>query len=86
MKGMLYIPTAAAILCSAGGCTDALDTKPYNALATATMWQSEESVDQGVAGVYAALKDWGAYSSAFAVKNGSTWAFEAWGMTGQLRY
>jgi hypothetical protein len=86
MKRILYILTAAAILCSAGGCTDALDTKPYNALATATMWQSEESVDQGVAGVYAALKDWGAYSSAFAVRNGSTWAFEAWGMTGQLRY
>jgi hypothetical protein len=63
-----------------------LDTTPYNAVATSSMWQSEDLVNQGIAGAYAALKDLGTYSGSFADKNGSTWSFDQWGMTGQLRY
>jgi hypothetical protein len=76
----------ATLLCGFCGCTDVLDTTPYNAIAGESMWQSEDLVDQGVVGVYAALKDWGPYSGSFADKNGSTWSFEPWGMSGQLRY
>lgn len=77
---------AAALLCGFSGCTDLLDTTPYNAVASEGMWKSEALADQGVAGVYSALQDWAPYSGAFASKNGSTWAFEPWGMSGQLRY
>lgn len=70
-------------------CTDILDTTPYNSLASSSMWLSEESVDQGVTGIYSALRDWapGAYSTDYDVKdinNGSTFGFERWGIAGQL--
>jgi hypothetical protein len=77
---------AAALLCGFGGCVGLLDTAPYNAVASEGMWKSEALVDQGVAGVYSALQDWAPYSGSFASKNGSSWAFEPWGMNGQLRY
>ena len=76
------------------GCTDILDTAPYNALASGSMWLTEEAVDQGVAGVYNALRDWapGEYADTYVNNNttswgtGSTYGFERWGVSGQLTY
>ncbi|GHT20516.1 hypothetical protein AGMMS4957_07660 [Bacteroidia bacterium] len=88
-KIIKYVFTGASLLLGANACTDILDTAPHNALATSTMWTTDASVDQGVAGVYAALRDWGLYSSIgtginnSASQNGSTWSFEIWGMSGQ---
>jgi hypothetical protein len=89
-KIILYISLIAVTLCFAA-CTEVLDTAPYDAIATESMWQTEESVDQGVAGVYAALRKWAPYSSSFPGYTGnddygSTWAFDEWGMAGQLVY
>lgn len=87
MKKIIYnIGIAAILLCGFNGCSEILDTTPYSTVASASMWTTEDLVDQGVAGVYQALQDWAPYSGAFAAKNGSTWAFEPWGMGGQLRY
>lgn len=36
-----------------------LDTKPYNTLASSSMWQTEALAEQGLAGVYATLRGWG---------------------------
>jgi hypothetical protein len=66
-------------------CTGILDTAPYDGVASSTMWKTEALVDQGVAGVYAALKDWG-QGNYTGDKVGSTWAFEPWGVAGQCRY
>ena len=38
---------------------DALDTAPYHQLASGNMWTSEALCEQGVAGIYAALRGWG---------------------------
>ncbi|HMM03416.1 MAG: RagB/SusD family nutrient uptake outer membrane protein [Dysgonomonas sp.] len=84
-KNIFYILTV-IIISGYYSCTDILDTTPYNALASSSMWQSEESVDQGVAGIYSALYDWapGAYDADFDKGFGSTFGFERWGVAGQL--
>lgn len=75
-------------------CTGILDTTPYHTLTSDNMWTTEESVDQGVLGVYNALRDWapGMYASSYSSNNksswgnGSTYGFERWGISGQLTY
>jgi hypothetical protein len=95
MNKIINIITIATIMMgSLAGCTDILDTTPYNALASGSMWQTEESVNQGVTGVYNALRDWapGVYADAYVNNNtsswgnGSTYGFERWGISGQLTY
>jgi hypothetical protein len=85
-KCILIVLTTAFVLFGFGSCTGILDTAPYDKLASSSMWITEESVDQGISGVYSALYDWAPYSGSFASNNGSTWCFEPWGMSGELRY
>lgn len=88
------IMIAAFVTGSFTSCMDILDTTPYDALASGSMWQTEESVDQGVTGVYNALRDWaqGVYANEYVENNtktwgnGSTYGFERWGIAGQLTY
>jgi hypothetical protein len=68
---------------------DILDTAPYNSLASESMWKTEESVEQGVAGIYNALRDWapGEYADTYSGNgNGSSYGFERWGIAGQITY
>ncbi|HCO68798.1 MAG TPA: RagB/SusD family nutrient uptake outer membrane protein [Dysgonomonas sp.] len=87
-KNKFNIILAAAIAILANyNCTGLLDTTPYDGLSSSgVMWQTEESVDQGVRGIYAALNDWapGAYDADYALNHGSTFGFERWAVTGQL--
>ncbi|MDR1783391.1 MAG: RagB/SusD family nutrient uptake outer membrane protein, partial [Dysgonamonadaceae bacterium] len=84
-KIILYLFTA-VLLSSFSACMDILDTAPYNQLASANMWQTESSCDQGVMGIY--------YSLRFPVYNGSItgesvnlgyYGWEVFGSTGQSR-
>lgn len=79
---------AACMMGSLAGCMEILDTTPYNALASGSMWKTEESVQQGVTGVYNALLDWaqGVYASDYSRGTGSSYGFERWGIAGQLTY
>ncbi|MDL2281506.1 RagB/SusD family nutrient uptake outer membrane protein [Parabacteroides sp. OttesenSCG-928-G06] len=95
MKKKINIIIIIAFLAgSLTACMDLLDTAPYNALASGSMWQTEESVDQGVTGVYNSLRDWaqGVYADSYVNNNtsswgnGSTYGFERWGIAGQLTY
>ena len=63
-------------------CTKILDTTPYNQVATTNMWTTENLTDQGVAGIYSALRNWGPYNGGFT----ATFGFESWGMSGQHQY
>jgi hypothetical protein len=63
-------------------CMDLLDTAPYNQVATSTMWTTEALTDQGVAGIYATLRNWGPYNGGFT----GTFGFESWGISGQHQY
>ncbi|MFT4224736.1 RagB/SusD family nutrient uptake outer membrane protein [Dysgonomonas sp.] len=88
------IMTVVIITIGLSGCTDILDTTPYDTLTSDNMWKTEESVDQGVLGVYNALRDWapGVYADSYVDNNkkswgnGSTYGFERWGISGQLTY
>lgn len=88
MKKNIYsiILAGAIVISGSYSCTDLLDTEPYNALSSESMWLSEESVDQGVRGIYSALYDWapGAYDADYDKNFGSTFGFERWAVTGQL--
>lgn len=87
-KNINIMIMAACFMGSLSGCMGLLDTEPYNALASGSMWKTEESVDQGVTGVYNALLDWapGVYASDYSRGTGSTYGFERWGIAGQLTY
>lgn len=63
---------------------DTLDTSPYNTLASANMWQTEALCEQGLSGVYSALKGWGP-SVANAGGSGN-YLFDILGMTSQGNY
>lgn len=56
MKKILNLLALAAVLGTSTACTDILDTAPYDKLSSGTMWTTEESVDQGVIGVYYSLQ------------------------------
>lgn len=57
MKKIFNILAAVPLLGIMLSCTDILDTNPYNQLSSGTMWTTEESVDQGVNGVYYSLRN-----------------------------
>lgn len=56
MKKIFNLLALAAVLGTSTACTDILDTAPYDKLSSGTMWTTEESVDQGVIGVYYSLQ------------------------------
>lgn len=93
-KKVKIIALATIVMSSFSGCMGILDTTPYDSLASGSMWKTEESVDQGVTGVYNALRDWaqGVYADSYVKNNteswgnGSTYGFERWGISGQLTY
>ena len=76
MKKLIYSLVGLA-LCGLQGCVD-LDMAPYNQIASGNMWTNSSLTNQGVAGVYNALRGWGVYSSSYDM---TTSAFEAMGMT-----
>lgn len=63
---------------------DLLDTAPYNTLASSNMWQSESLAEQGLAGVYAALKGWG--PSVANAGGAGNFLFDILGMVSQGNY
>jgi hypothetical protein len=62
-------------------CTDFLNTSPYNQVASSNMWTNPALTNQGVAGVYEAMRNWGVYGAASYGLN--VIPFECLGMTGQ---
>lgn len=62
-------------------CTKILDTAPYNQVASSNMWTNPALTNQGVAGIYANLRNWGVYGSASYGLN--VVPFECLGMTGE---
>src|SRR5690554_2862474 len=50
------------------GCYE-LDTKPYDKVSSASFWQTEEHALQGVMGIYAQLKNYNVYGTAFLFDN-----------------
>ena len=81
MKRIIY---SFLILVTLGGmtaCMDFLDTKPYNQVASGNMWTNSALTNQGVAGVYASMRNWGVYgASGF---NYNVVPFECLGVTGE---
>jgi hypothetical protein len=87
MKKIFYFLSMACLTGLFQACTDILDTAPNDKLSSGTMWTTEESVDQGVIGVYYSLQ---------RPVNGNTivganiqigyYGYEALGMTGQGEY
>ena len=68
-------------LCGLQACTDILDTAPYNQVASSNMWTNAALTNQGVAGIYAAMRNWGVYgASSYGLK---VIPFECLGMTGE---
>lgn len=62
-------------------CSDVLDTSPYDKVAAKNMWTNPELTNQGVAGVYAAMRGWGVYGS--ASYDLTVVPFECLGMSGE---
>ncbi|MDE7237252.1 MAG: RagB/SusD family nutrient uptake outer membrane protein, partial [Paramuribaculum sp.] len=87
MKKIFNIVAVAAALGVMTSCTDILDTAPYDKLSSGTMWTTEESVDQGVIGVYYSLQR--PFSGSGFIGASSMigyYGYEALGMTGQGEY
>ncbi|MDR1884512.1 MAG: RagB/SusD family nutrient uptake outer membrane protein [Prevotella sp.] len=87
MKKIICVFATVLLMLSGGACTDLLDTAPYNQLASGNMWTSESLVEQGVAGVYASLRDMGITSGSLvgASLRLGNYGYEALGMSGQTR-
>lgn len=86
MKKIIYFTFALAML-GLSGCTDFLDRNPYGSVTGGNMWETESMVEQGVMGVYKALKD--PLSAGDLTGEGGSlgyWGFEVYGMTGQASY
>mgnify|MGYP002072580889 FL=1 len=78
MKTIRY-SILAMMFCGLQGCVD-LDTAPYNQVASNNMWSNSSLTNQGVAGVYAKMRDWGVYSTSYSY---NVVPFECLGMTGE---
>lgn len=87
MKKNINLLVMAALMGAATSCTEILDTAPNNQLSSGTMWTTEESVDQGVIGVYYSLQRPfnGSGVIGAGVKIGY-YGYDAYGMTGQGEY
>jgi hypothetical protein len=84
-KIFLNLLLAAAALPGLTGCSESfLDRNPYNTLDSGNMWANETMCEQGMAGVYAALREWGP-SVANAGKAGN-FLFDIFGMVSQGNY
>lgn len=88
MKKIFNALTMAAALVAATSCTEILDTAPYDKLGSANMWTTEESVDQGVIGVYYSLQRpvWSGNKIVGADVMMGYYGWEALGMSGQGEY
>lgn len=62
-------------------CLDILDTAPYNQVASNNMWTNPSLTNQGVAGIYANLRNWGVYGAGSYGLN--VIPFECLGVTGE---
>lgn len=87
MKKILNLLALAAVLGTSTACTDILDTAPYDKLSSGTMWTTEESVDQGVIGVYYSLQR-PSHGDKFIGANAMIgyYGYDALGMAGQGEY
>ncbi|MDR1091656.1 MAG: RagB/SusD family nutrient uptake outer membrane protein, partial [Prevotella sp.] len=56
MKKIIYFLAITAMLINTTACNEILDQMPVNSVSGTGMWTTEEQVDQGVIGVYAALQ------------------------------
>ncbi len=86
MKKIIYLIVVLTTL-SLSGCSDFLDRNPYGSVTGGNMWQTESMVEQGVIGVYKALKL--PLSAADLTGEGGElgyWGFEVYGMAGQSNY
>jgi len=63
MKKTIYKVLIMTVLAGTTACTDILDTAPYNSVASGNMWTNEALTNQGVAGVYEAMRSWGVYGA-----------------------
>lgn len=87
MKKITYLTVAATLAFAIAACTDVLDTVPSNAVASGTMWTNEALTDQGVAGVYAPMRNWGFYSNNAGDYSASDCVpFEILGVSGEIRF
>lgn len=88
MKNIFNVLTVAAVFGVATSCTDILDTAPNDKLSSGTMWTTEESVDQGVIGVYYSLQRpvWSGNKIVGIDEMLGYYGWEAFGMSGQGEY
>lgn len=87
MKKIFNLLAIATVLGGTTACTDILDTAPSNQLSSNTMWTTENSVDQGVIGVYYSLKNPFPGSGFIGASiDIGYYGFEALGMSGQGEY
>lgn len=91
MKKIIYIALFSFLIFTTG-CNDILDTAPDSELSEKNMWKSEELADQGINGIYQALRlpvssATGSDGTAIvgAKKDLGYYAWEVFGMTGQTR-
>lgn len=87
MKKIFNLLTLAAVFGVATSCTDILDTAPNDQLSSGTMWTTEESVDQGVIGVYYSMQR-PFHGNQIIGANAMIgyYGYDAFGMTGQGEY
>ncbi|MDR2465887.1 MAG: RagB/SusD family nutrient uptake outer membrane protein [Prevotellaceae bacterium] len=81
MKKIIFSLAIIAMLCGFQSCTDLLDTAPYDKVSSGNMWANEALTNQGVAGVYASMRNWGVYGA--SSYNLRVVPFECLGMTGE---
>lgn len=86
MKKIIYFITVLTAL-SVSGCSDFLDRNPYGSVTGGNMWQTESMAEQGVVGVYKALKlPLSAGDLTGEGGNMGYYGFEVYGMGGQSNY
>ena len=87
MKKIFNLLAIASVVGSMTACTEILDQSPTNQLSSGTMWTTENSVDQGVIGVYYSLRN--PFPGNQVVGESLSigyYGFDAWGMGGQGEY
>jgi len=87
MKKIEYFLTVSVVLIITTACTELLNQMPNNSISGTSMWTTEDQVDQGVIGVYAALQQplQGGGIVGESVNIGY-YGFDVLGMTGQGSY
>lgn len=75
LKNILLISAAAALMLSCRN--DLMDTVPYDAISSGSMWTTENLTDKGVMGVYSALR----YSNV----GSGLYVFDCWGISSDCR-